>query len=1091
MVMGTIESLNRQYLEQVNMLKVLSSYNEVISEERNDFSVSANERFRRSMEHLRNMIGEIDCAQFPFLSDAITIAMQYNSCLQAIYEYQKALTSMSRGGKTASSASVIAAANAVKTSQQNYDRINQSFQEKYKAPIDNVDTLNTMLGRAIEMTIALLKKVIGKIKDDARMIMDRELSTELRGDADIPTVVELPSDMLVARSATSKTPYALLRDMGITAQYDNIFNNLKSQGNVILKTPFESMSDDAIDAFVAAYIIRYIETFPLGTVNVHIVDNNASFLFRRLCNSFQSENAGEVANKVVRLYSSMDVVSTFQEVICEDIFKKTSRTCPDLYSIYETDRTDAFNLIVLRDGLVGNNGYASTEVLDAVSALTKLGGMGHRCGVRFLIVDDSESFEKSLNANVKFMLGVIQQNCNLQFEYSNGKFKIAGKTVDMLHITGDLDGYIQDRSQAIAKAIAAKEKTCISLDEVSSRETVSSNEAIIYIPVGKAGTEAVQLPLSCKDDNGTVAGQCIGYMAIGQSGSGKSSFFHSVVLNGCLKYSPKELQFWLLDFKYGGASSKYSKSGLPHIRIIAENNKIDDALCLFQMISEEMDRRNRAFNENFVDNIVDYNRIAASSDTLEYFPRVIIAIDEVQEIFREENAAVLQKLISSISVRMRSAGMHFVMVAQNLCEGKSYMLKEAFLPSASGRICFRVAQNIARDSGFSEEFSQRKQEIAELKTGEAYVSYGKGTIRKVKMAYASPEDMTGKYFAQIRELYPEYSEMKPLVIGSKQRLSIAHSLQKNNLRYFDVISGLKPMNGIYSTIIGEDAYRMEPLFIRFSQYENSAVMLLGNDKELSSSLCASIAGSLIRQGACVHLFNGDKIRIQNGYESVPHPFMSICQGASAQANAHNYKLSEFDSVLAKLYAEYLRRQSEVQKSDDDVPTFDAEFLVINDLFGIESFISNNMVEGGDLSAAAAPVQTSKYDFLSARATTTAQNAGQFKESTQTIVSNLVRNGCRYNIHIILAIKGEPSVWRNSRIMTEVNNIVLFNPTQFADHIENSYYLKEMLRNIANENGEETMAVWASKRSFSKIRPIIYKMFAPAERGLLETLIKGE
>ena len=87
-----------------------------------------------------------------------------------------------------------------------------------------------------------------------------------------------------------------------------------------------------------------------------------------------------------------------------------------------------------------------------------------------------------------------------------------------------------------------------------------------------------------------------------------------------------------------------------------------------------------------------------------------------------------------------------------------------------------MAQNIARDSGFSEEFSQRKQEIAELKTGEAYVSYGKGTIRKVKMAYASPEDMTGKYFAQIRELYPEYSEMKPLVIGSKQRLSMDMTL---------------------------------------------------------------------------------------------------------------------------------------------------------------------------------------------------------------------------------------------------------------------------------------------------------------------------
>ena len=627
MIMNTIESLNKQYCKQIHMLNVFSSYHEIIEEEQNNFSVDANECFRRSMEHLEKLIGANDSVQFPFLSDAITIAMQYQSCLKAISEYRKALTNMSSGEKNGNCASAVAAANAVKTSQQNYDRINQIFQEKYKASIDNIDTLNTILRRAIEMAISLLEKDIDRIKTDARKIISCEISTELNSDSDIPVIEELPSEMLVARSTTGETSYALLRDIGITARYDNILNNLKEQGNIIIKTSFENMSDDAIDAFAVAYIMRYIETFPLGTVNVHIVDNNESFLFRRLYNSFKAENAGEVVSKVVRLYSSMDVVNSFQEVICEDIFKKTSKSCPNLYSIYETDRTDAFNLIVLRDGLLGNNGYASAEVLDAVSTLTKVGGMGHRCGLRFLIVDDSTSFAKSLNANLKFMLETIQKNCSLQFEFNNDSFRLDGKTVEMLHIVGDLDGYIQDRSQAIAKAIAEKEKASISLDEVYSREKVASNEAIIYIPVGKAGTEAVQLPLSCKDDNGTVAGRCIGYMAIGQSGSGKSSFFHSIVLNGCLKYSPKELQFWLLDFKYGGASSKYSKSGIPHIRIIAENNKTDDALCLFQMISEEMDRRNRAFNENFVDNIVDYNRIASSSDTLEYFPRVIIAID--------------------------------------------------------------------------------------------------------------------------------------------------------------------------------------------------------------------------------------------------------------------------------------------------------------------------------------------------------------------------------------------------------------------------------------------------------------------------------
>ena len=80
---------------------------------------------------------------------------------------------------------------------------------------------------------------------------------------------------------------------------------------------------------------------------------------------------------------------------------------------------------------------------------------------------------------------------------------------------------------------------------------------------------------------------------------------------------------------------------------------------------------------------------------------------------------------------MRSAGMHFVMVAQNLSEGKTYMLKDAFMPSATGRICFRVGQDIPRDSGFGEDFVQRRMEISELKTGEAYVSYGKNTIKKV------------------------------------------------------------------------------------------------------------------------------------------------------------------------------------------------------------------------------------------------------------------------------------------------------------------------------------------------------------------------
>ena len=65
--------------------------------------------------------------------------------------------------------------------------------------------------------------------------------------------------------------------------------------------------------------------------------------------------------------------------------------------------------------------------------------------------------------------------------------------------------------------------------------------------------------------------------------------------------------------------------------------------------------------------------------------------------------------------------------------------------------------------------------------------------------------------------------------------------------------------GNYAAIVAEDAYRMSPLRINFSQHENSSVLLLGSDKQIASSLCSSFVLSLARQKVAMHLFNGDRI----------------------------------------------------------------------------------------------------------------------------------------------------------------------------------------------------------------------------------------
>ena len=92
--------------------------------------------------------------------------------------------------------------------------------------------------------------------------------------------------------------------------------------------------------------------------------------------------------------------------------------------------------------------------------------------------------------------------------------------------------------------------------------------------------------------------------------------------------------------------------------------------------------------------------------------------------------------------------------------------------------------------------------------------------------------------------------------------------------------------------------------------------------------------------------------------------------------------------------------------------------------------------------------------------------------------------------MILGIRGEPSTWRNSRLISEINNIILFNPTQFVEYMDNTYYLREMLKNISSENSEETMAVSSIKHHYSKIRPLMISMADQKESELLDKLLGG-
>ena len=265
---------------------------------------------------------------------------------------------------------------------------------------------------------------------------------------------------------------------------------------------------------------------------------------------------------------------------------------------------------------------------------------------------------------------------------------------------------------------------------------------------------------------------------------------------------------------------------------------------------------------------------------------------------------------------------------------------------------------------------------------------------------------------------------------------------------------------------------------------------------MASSLCTSIAVSLCRQNATVHLFNGDRTRISEGNEAYQHPFMYLCQNIAAfSSTIKSYRLDELRNVMSDIYSEYKLRQSVVQKADYEEPLFAPIVMIVNDLFGIESFIANDSIDLKTQSVeetnGSSKFPRYEYNIPTGSGHQRMAGGSHSNETLQSVMNSLVKNGYRYNIHVVLAIRGDLSAWRDLRSVSSVNsNNIVFNDTEYASQIEtNTYYIKEMLKNISNEGEGETLAVWTNRRVFSKLRPIIYNMSNTRESDALNDLLE--
>ena len=174
------------------------------------------------------------------------------------------------------------------------------------------------------------------------------------------------------------------------------------------------------------------------------------------------------------------------------------------------------------------------------------------------------------------------------------------------------------------------------------------------------------------------------YLVAGATGSGKSVFLNTMLISLIMRYSPEELKFILVDPK---TVEFRSYEHLPHLvtdEIISDPTKV---LAVLDWAYEEMERRYKVFHDcgKAVVDINGYNEFVAS-ETVQKMARIVIVIDELADLMQFCKRD-LEKKISALAAKARSAGIHLVLATQRPSVDVITGVIKANLPS---RVAFKV-----------------------------------------------------------------------------------------------------------------------------------------------------------------------------------------------------------------------------------------------------------------------------------------------------------------------------------------------------------------------------------------------------------------
>lgn len=509
-------------------------------------------------------------------------------------------------------------------------------------------------------------------------------------------------------------------------------------------------------------------------------------------------------------------------------------------------KKEAIKALAITDFPVGFNDAALKDLHAIVRNSASL-------GVCVLICANDEELEKLKQRNSTLLAEITQSV--VETKASGRRLMFVGADKDRLFLQLDNMQDVFERKDRILPFISsAIEHAPLNIEHFDSmyREDIydsnnwfTGNHDEIAIPIGIKGADTVVKMVLGRGGGSTEHHALVA----GKTGSGKSTFFHTLIMSTLISYSPDEVQMYLLDFKEGVEFNAYTRYRLPSLRVVAINSEREFGLTVLKELCAELEIRTKHFTRYGVSDINGYVKLS----DVPKVPKLLLIFDEVQELFRSKGdsdtiSSECLSCLNKLVMQGRAMGIHIILACQDFrnCSGL-----DAYFSQMDIRIGISGNKNGASSILDADNDGLRALEGTAAGTAIYNGSGGVQTANNVFQISYIDEDERLDLLARLDAYFtdpdvaPLYEDQQTRVLLTNAEDNIHNCFNKLILEGADSIEPLGTSKDGYGLLLGQGFGKKSIFMPELRMKDRDNLLIVSRDEKMALSLFMLSAMSVL------------------------------------------------------------------------------------------------------------------------------------------------------------------------------------------------------------------------------------------------------